>query len=94
MNICMFALDQCNEYKIAMRKVARTLAEAGHYVRIIAILSDEAAPYEESEGFKIFRGALDPIHAKIMRLVSLPAVFGEKLSSLLRRESNPSSVGC
>jgi glycosyltransferase involved in cell wall biosynthesis len=93
MNICMFALDQCNEHKIAVRKVAKTLAEAGHDVRVIAILSDETAPYEESEGFRIFRVALDPLYAKIMRLVSLPARFGAKLSGLLRRESNPSSVG-
>ena len=90
MKVCVFALDQCNKHKITVRKLARTLAEAGHDVRVIAVLSNATDPYEESDGARIFRVALDPVHVKIMRLVSLPARFGEKLSSLIRRKSKSS----
>ena len=83
MRICMFAFDDCHKYKIAVRKIARTLVEAGHDVRIIAVLSKETAPYEESCGFRIIRVTLDPIHRKILRLLTLPERMARKLVVLL-----------
>ena len=60
-------------------KEAKILTEAGHDIRIIAFLTDEVVPYEERDGFRIYRVALDPIHRKIMRLISLPARLATKL---------------
>lgn len=84
MKVCMFVADDCHKYKIAVRKLARTLAEAGHDVRVIAILNKETEPYEESDGARIFRVALNPIPRKILRLLRLPAKMAPKLSYLVR----------
>ena len=84
MKVCTFVADDCGKYKIAVRKLARTLAEAGHDVRVIAILNKETEPYEESDGARIFRVALNPIPRKILRLLRLPAKMAPKLSYLVR----------
>ncbi len=91
MKVCMFALHDCDEHHITVRKVARSLAEAGHDVRIIAVLSKGTDPYEEGDGARIFRVPLDPIHRKALRLVALPARMARKLVNLLVKEPSRGS---
>ena len=86
----MFTLDQCGKYKITVRKLARTLADAGHDVRVIAVLSDTTEPYEESDGARIFRLALNPVHVRVLRLISSVVRFEKKLFSSILRESSQS----
>lgn len=55
MKVCMLALHDCHKYYITVRKLTRALAEAGNNVEVIATLSRETVPYEESDGARIFR---------------------------------------
>jgi glycosyltransferase involved in cell wall biosynthesis len=50
----MFVLNNC-KYDTRVLREARTLADAGHDVRIIAVLDEDSEPYEEKDGFKIIR---------------------------------------
>ena len=54
MKVCMFVLNNCKR-DARVLKEAKTLAEAGYDVRIIAILDDDTVPYEENDGFRIIR---------------------------------------
>lgn len=66
MKVCMFVYNNCkNDARVL--KEARTLAEAGYDVRIIAVLDKDTEPYEERDGFKIIRVVKDPIHYKILQ---------------------------
>lgn len=91
MKVCMFSYHECNKYYITARRVARSLAQAGYDVRIIALLTNNTEPYEEGDGYRIYRVKLAPLRRVMMRLISLPARFGKKLLSLVRKESNSSS---
>jgi glycosyltransferase involved in cell wall biosynthesis len=59
----MFVLNNC-KYDTRVLNEARTLADAGHNVRIIAILDEQSEPYEEINGFRIVRIALDPVNRR------------------------------
>ena len=74
-------------------KEAKTLTEAGHDVRVVAFLTDEAAAYEEKDGFRIYRVALDPIHRKMLRLILLPARLAMKLVGSQHEQPVSGSVG-
>lgn len=50
----MFVYNNCR-HDARVLKEAKTLAEAGHDVRIIAVLDKDTEPYEERDGFKILR---------------------------------------
>ncbi len=65
----MFVFNALNP-DVRVVKEAKTLTEAGYDVKIIAFMDNETAPYEERDGFRIFRVTLDPIHRKIIRLAS------------------------
>jgi len=56
----MFVMVDCNDNYRTARIPARTLADAGHDVRIIALLSPDTTAYEESDGARIFRVRLLP----------------------------------
>jgi glycosyltransferase involved in cell wall biosynthesis len=56
----MFVMVDCNDNYRTARLPARTLADAGHDVRIIALLSPDTTAYEESDGARIFRVKLLP----------------------------------
>ena len=68
MNVCMFVLNNC-KYDTRVLKEARTLTDAGHDVRIIALLDEQSEPYEERDGFRIIRVALDPINRRAIRAI-------------------------
>ena len=54
MKVCMFVCNNCR-HDARVLKEAKTLAEAGHDVRIIAVLDEDTEPYEERDGFTILR---------------------------------------
>ena len=64
---------------------ARTLAEDGYGVRVIALLEKVTEPYEERDGFRVIRVKKDPIHYKSRRrlrkflLVNLAAFNVERI---------------
>jgi len=70
MKVCMFVMADCNENFKTARIPARTLADAGHDVRIIAFLSPDTTAYEESDGARIFRVRL--LAHKLKRLLTPP----------------------
>lgn len=62
----MFVYNRCTT-DARVLKEARTLADAGHEVRIIAVLDKETEPVEERGGFSILRIDRNPIHYRILR---------------------------
>jgi glycosyltransferase involved in cell wall biosynthesis len=75
MRICMFSLTECNENYNTVRRQTRSLAEAGHDIRVIAYRIKKMDPYEESDGARIFRIMLYPIDPKILRPALLPVAL-------------------
>ena len=75
MRICMFSLTECIKNYNTVRRQTRTLAGAGHDIRVIAYRIKKMDPYEESDGARIFRVMLFPIDPKILRLALLPVVL-------------------
>ena len=75
MKVCMFVTNNC-KYDHRVLKEAKTLTDAGHEVRIIAILDKNTEPYEERDGFRIIRVTRDPIHYQVLRAVKKqPTLF-------------------
>ena len=54
MKVWMFVCNNCR-HDARVLKEAKTLTEAGHNVRIIAVLDRDTEPYEERDGFRILR---------------------------------------
>jgi len=82
----MFVFNELNP-DARVFKEAKTLTEAGHDVRVIGFLDKATVPYEERDGFRINRVALDPIPVKALRLVLLLVGFVKKPFSSVWRES-------
>lgn len=66
MRIDMFVYNRCTT-DARVLKEARTLAETGHRVRIVAVLDATTEPEEERDGFRIVRIDRDPIHYRLLR---------------------------
>jgi glycosyltransferase involved in cell wall biosynthesis len=66
MRIDMFVYNRCTT-DARVLKEARTLAAAGHLVRVVAVLDDTTAPREERDGFQIVRIDRDPLHYRVLR---------------------------
>jgi glycosyltransferase involved in cell wall biosynthesis len=66
MRIDMFVYNRCTT-DARVLKEARTLAEAGHRVRIVAVLDATTEPLEECDGFRIVRIDRDPVHYRVLR---------------------------
>jgi glycosyltransferase involved in cell wall biosynthesis len=66
MKVCMFVLNNCKR-DARVLKEAKTLTDAGHDVRIIAILDENTEPYEEKDGFRIIRVMRNPIHHRVLQ---------------------------
>jgi glycosyltransferase involved in cell wall biosynthesis len=68
MKVCMFVLDNCKRDSRVLKE-AKTLTDAGHDVRIIAVLDKYTEPYEEKDGFRIIRVALAPVNLRAVRAI-------------------------
>lgn len=66
MRIDMFVYNRCTT-DARVLKEAKTLAEGGHEVRIVAVLDRTTEPEEERDGFRIVRIDRDPIHYRVLR---------------------------
>jgi glycosyltransferase involved in cell wall biosynthesis len=64
--IDMFVYNRCTT-DARVLKEARTLAAAGHGVRIVAVLDQTTAAREELDGFRIVRIDRNPIHYRALR---------------------------
>jgi glycosyltransferase involved in cell wall biosynthesis len=87
MKVCMFVLNNC-KYDTRVLKEARTLTEAGHDVRIIAVLDEDTEPYEEKDGFRIIR-----VTRKRIRYRVLQAILGRKVLAALAVFNRPLVFG-
>jgi glycosyltransferase involved in cell wall biosynthesis len=74
MKVCMFVLNNCKRDSRVLKE-AKTLVDAGHDVRIIAIRDEDTEPYEEKDGFRIIRITRDPIHYRVLRAISKAESF-------------------
>jgi glycosyltransferase involved in cell wall biosynthesis len=74
----MFVLNNCKR-DARVLKEARTLAEAGYDVRIIAVLDETTVPYEEKDGFRIIRVTWDPVHRRVLRAIARGESFAVRL---------------
>jgi glycosyltransferase involved in cell wall biosynthesis len=63
--IDMFVYNRCTT-DARVLKEARTLAEAGHQVRIVAVLDRTTEPREERDGFRIVRIDRNPLHYRAL----------------------------
>lgn len=68
LKICMFVYNNC-QHDSRVLKEAATLANAGHEVRIVALLDDNSLPYEERDGFTIIRTLKNPLHCRILKRI-------------------------
>ena len=69
MKVCMFVLNNCRRDSRVLKE-AKTLSDVGHDVRIIAVLDNDTEPYEERDGFRIIRVVRDPVHYRVIRVMS------------------------
>ena len=66
MRIDMFVYNRCTT-DARVLKEARTLAAAGHQVRVVAVLDETTEVEERRDGFRIVRIDRDPIHYRLLR---------------------------
>lgn len=68
LKICMFVYNNCRHDSRVLKEAA-TLAQAGHQVRIVALLDDHSLSYEERDGFTIIRIPKKPLHWRIIQKI-------------------------
>jgi glycosyltransferase involved in cell wall biosynthesis len=74
LTVRMFVFNNCaNDARVL--KEAKTLAEAGHDVEIVAFLDKKTVPEEQREGFRIKRLKLNPIHLRVIRFFGNPILY-------------------
>lgn len=71
--VCMFVYNNCT-HDARVLKEAKTLADAGYEVRIIAVLDKNTVPYEKIDGFKIIRVEKNPIHYRVLQTLRHPSL--------------------
>jgi glycosyltransferase involved in cell wall biosynthesis len=77
MRIDMFVYNRCTT-DARVLKEAKTLADVGHQVRILAVLDRTTTPRESLDGFEIRRIDRNPVHYRLLRGI-------RRLSWLARR---------
>lgn len=70
MRIDMFVYNRCTA-DARVLKEARTLSDAGHRVRVVAILDATTTPEEERGGFRIVRIDRKPLHYRLLRALKV-----------------------
>jgi glycosyltransferase involved in cell wall biosynthesis len=86
MRIDMFVYNRCTT-DTRVLKEARTLTEAGHRVRIVAVLDGTTEPWEERDGFRIVRIDRDPVHYRLLRATRAAGRLWRRSLLALRREA-------
>ncbi len=84
MRIDMFVYNRCTT-DARVLKEARTLAEAGHRVRIVAVLDATTEPLEECDGFRIVRIDRDPVHYRVLRFTRATGRFRRRGVATFKR---------
>ncbi len=64
--VCMFVYNNCLSDQ-RVRKEARTVAQAGYRVTIVAVLDKRSVPVEEDPDFTIVRIDRNPVHYRLLR---------------------------
>jgi len=82
LKICMFVYNNMTHDSRVMKE-AKTLAQAGHDVRVIAVLDKVTKPYQEMDGFRIIRVVKKPFHYKIIKLFKGILYIPRLIKSLL-----------
>jgi glycosyltransferase involved in cell wall biosynthesis len=87
--IDMFVYNRCTA-DARVLKEARTLASAGHRVRVVAVLDATTAPEEERDGFRIVRIERNPIHYRLLRAARLAGrLWRRPLAAIKPAERTP-----
>jgi glycosyltransferase involved in cell wall biosynthesis len=86
MKVCMFVLNNC-KYDARVLREAQTLSEAGHDVRIIAVLDKDTEPYEEKDGFRIIRVRQRQIPHQVPEAVAKAELFAADFAFQLARRA-------
>lgn len=89
MKVCTFSYNEVDAYYNTVRRVTRTLNQAGHEVRVVALLGRQSEVREISDGATIDRVALAPLNLKAVRLLDWPLMIEEKAAGLLARRRFP-----
>lgn len=71
MKVCMFVYNNM-KHDSRVLKEAKTLAEAGYDVRVIALLDTDTTPYELLHGFRLIRVVKNPLHYRLLRAAKPP----------------------
>lgn len=87
MRIDMFVYNRCTT-DARVLKEARTLTEAGHRVRVIAVLDATTEPAEERDGFRIERIDRDPLHYRALRAARRAGRLWRRPIGALRAEGS------
>src|SRR6476659_7578498 len=89
MRIDMFVYNRCTT-DARVLKEAKTLTEAGHRVRIVAVLDATTEAEEERDGFRIVRIDRNPVHYRLLRVLRIAAGVGQRrLAALEQRGAGP-----
>jgi glycosyltransferase involved in cell wall biosynthesis len=90
MRIDMFVYNRCTT-DARVLKEARTLTEAGHRIRIVAVLDTTTEPLEERDGFRIVRIARNPLHYRALRAARIGGRLWRRPLAMLNR-GRPAAV--
>jgi glycosyltransferase involved in cell wall biosynthesis len=82
MRIDMFVYNRCTA-DARVLKEAKTLAEVGHRVRVLAVLDASTPPTEDRDGFRIVRIDRQPLHYRLLRVLRIASgIGGRRLAAL------------
>jgi glycosyltransferase involved in cell wall biosynthesis len=74
MRVAMFVYNRCTTDARVLRE-AKTLAGAGHDVKVVAVLDQETSAEERRDGFRIQRIDRNPIHYRLLKRMRLLTRF-------------------
>ncbi|MET0304823.1 MAG: glycosyltransferase family 4 protein [Solirubrobacterales bacterium] len=92
MRIDMFVYNRCTT-DARVLKEARTLSEAGHRVRIVAVLDATTEPTEDRDGFRIVRIDRNPLHYRALSAAQAAGrLWRRPLATMAQEESATRAV--
>jgi glycosyltransferase involved in cell wall biosynthesis len=92
MRIDMFVYNRCTSDARVLKEAA-TLSEAGHRVRIVAVLDATTEPVEDRDGFRIVRIDRNPLHYRALRAARTAGrIWRRPLAAMTQEESATRAV--